>query len=311
MSAEVKESARPAEAPPASWGLRRGDDIDPTLVVIEPLGGGSRYEVLAAWDRQLFCRAAVKLLRPDRVDNERSLASFEREAMMVDGLRHPNLVRLLRWSPALPRPYIVLEHIGAPTLSDLLEEVGSVSVPEILLLAIRMLSALHYLHGRSLLHLDVKPSNITTGDPPRLLDLSIARFAPGPVKLRYAIGTAAYMAPEQCLRGHITPATDLFGLGATLYEALTGMRPFTEGDGEAEDREARYPQLVEDPVPPRDLVAALPPLLEEFVMACLDRDPRRRPQSAALSAVVLHRILEGFGHEVLLAWPKGLPVGGK
>lgn len=309
MSAEVKAPARPARAEPVSWGLRRGEEIDPTLVVIESLGGGSRYEVLAAWDRQLFCKAAVKVLRPDRLDSERSLASFEREAMMADGLRHPNLVRLLRWSPALPRPYIVLEHIGSPTLSDLLEDVGSISVPEILLLAIRMLSALHYLHSRSLLHLDVKPSNITTGDPPRLLDLSIARFAPGPVKLRYAIGTAPYMAPEQCLRGHITPATDLFGLGATLYEALSGMRPFTEGADDAEDREAKYPQLVEEPVPLRQLVAELPPLLEEFVMTCLDRDPRRRPRSAAEAAVILHGILEGFGHDELLAWPKGLPVG--
>lgn len=294
-----------------SWGLRRGDEIDPSLVVIEPLGGGSRYEVLAAWDRQLFCKAAVKVLRPDRVDSERSLASFEREAMMADGLRHPNLVRLLRWSPALPRPYIVLEHIGAPTLSDLLARVGNVSVPEILLLAIRMLSALHYLHSRSLLHLDVKPSNITTGDPPRLLDLSIARFAPGPLKLRNAIGTAAYMSPEQCLRGHAMPATDLFGLGVTLYEAVSGMRPFSEGEEDAEEREARYPQLVEEPAPLRQLVAELPPLLEEFVMACLDRDPARRPRSAVEAAVVLHRILEGFGHEELLAWPRGLRVGGR
>jgi eukaryotic-like serine/threonine-protein kinase len=311
MSAGVRESQRPAAAVPASWGLRRGHEIDPTLVVIEPLGGGSRYEVLAAWDRQLFCKAAVKVLRPDRVDSERSLASFEREAMMADGLRHPNLVRLLRWSPALPRPYIVLEHIGAPTLSDLLEDVGSISVPEILLLAIRMLSALHYLHGRSLLHLDVKPANITTGDPPRLLDLSIARFAPGPVKLRHAIGTPAYMAPEQCLRAHVTPATDVFGLGATLYESLTGMRPFGEGDPESDDPEARYPQLVEEPVPLRQLVATLPPLLEEFVMACLDPDPGERPRSAVDAAVVLHRVLEGFGHDQLLAWPKGLDVAGR
>jgi serine/threonine protein kinase len=292
----------------ASWGLRRGDDIDDTLVVIDDLRGGSRYEVFSAWDRSLFCKVAVKVLRPDRVDSERSLASFEREAQVSSGLAHPNLVRLLRWSPALPRPYLVLEFITAPTLGELLDREHRLSVPETVLLAIRMLSALHYLHSRSLLHLDVKPSNVTTGDPPRLLDLSIARFAPGPLRLRHSIGTPQYMAPEQCTHGHVTPATDVFGLGATLYEALTGMAPFRPGDDEAREREERYPQLVEDPHPVLDLMPECPRDLAGFVMACIERDPGLRPASAIDAAIALERILEGMGHGALLAWPKGLPV---
>ncbi len=306
MRAAVPERDTSIEA--ATWGLGRGAEIDESLAVLEPLGGGSRYEVFAAWDRALFCKAAVKVLRPDRLDNERSLASFEREAMMAEGLRHPNLVRLLRWSATPPRPYIVLEFISAPALGDLLDEVGSVNVPEILLLAIRMLSALHYLHERSLLHLDVKPSNVTTGDPPRLLDLSIAQFAPGPVRLRHAVGTPAYMAPEQCRCEHVTPATDVFGLGATLYEALTGMAPFPEGDPDAATPEERYPQLAQRPAPLGEIMPGLPPLLDEFVMSCLSPDPARRPRSAVDAAVILHRVLEGFGDKDLLAWPKGMRV---
>lgn len=294
----------------ASWRLARGDEIDPGLVVIDELGGGTRYEVFEAWDRDLFCTVAAKVLRPDRIDNERSLASFEREAMMAEGLRHPNLVRLLRWNAKPPRPYIVLEFISAPTVSDLLDDVGHISVPEIVLLAIRMLSALHYLHERSLLHLDVKPGNITTGDPPRLLDLSIARFAPGPLRLRQAIGTPAYMAPEQCRREHVTPATDIFGLGATLYESLTGMAPFPRGDAGAATPEERYPQLVERPEPLREVMPGLPSLLDDFVMSCLAPDPAHRPPSAVEAAVILHRVLEGFGRTDLLAWPKGLRVRG-
>ncbi|HET8568851.1 MAG TPA: serine/threonine-protein kinase [Candidatus Limnocylindria bacterium] len=304
MAANV--GARPARD--ATWGLARGHEIDPTLVVIEPLGGGSRYEVFEAWDRELFCKVAVKVLRADRIDSERSLASFEREAMMAEGLRHPNLVRLLRWSPALPRPYIVLELISAPMLSTVLEEEGAISVPEICLLAVRMLAALHYLHRRSLLHLDVKPSNVSTGEPPRLLDLSVARFAPGALKLRHPIGTPQYMAPEQCEHAHVTPATDIFGLGATLYEALTGMAPFRPGVDGAEAREDRYPQLVEEPVPLRELMPAVPAPLDAFVMSCLARDPARRPASAVDAATALHRILEGFGHRELLAWPRGVDI---
>ncbi|HEX9435892.1 MAG TPA: serine/threonine-protein kinase [Candidatus Limnocylindria bacterium] len=307
MRAEAEDPEETA-AGQASWGLRPGMDIDPSLVVLASLGGGSRYEVLAAWDRELFCKVAVKVLRPDRLDNERSLASFEREAMMAEGLRHPNLVRLLRWNARPPRPYIVLEFISAPTVSDLLDEVGSIGVPEILLLAIRMLSALHYLHERSLLHLDVKPGNITTGDPPRLLDLSIARFAVGPLLLRHAIGTPAYMAPEQCRHEHVMPATDIFGLGATLYEAITGMAPFPAGDENAATAEERYPQLTERPAPLAEIMPGVPALLNEFVMSCLAPDPTQRPASAIDAAVILHRVLEGFGESDLLAWPKGTRV---
>lgn len=301
------EAERPHEQL-ASWGLARGDEIDKSLVVIDALGGGSRYEVFSAWDRTLFCQVAVKVVRPDRLDEERSLDSFEREVHMAEGLRHPNLVRVLRWDKRLPRPYLVLELITAPTVADLLDEVGALNAPEIVLLAIRMLSALHYLHQRSLLHLDVKPGNVTTGDPPRLLDLSIARYAPGPMRLRHAIGTPVYMSPEQCRHEHVTPATDIFGLGCTLYEALSGMAPFREGDQNAAEREERYPQLVEDAPPLRDLVPAVPPRLDAFVMSCLAREPARRPRSAVDAAIELHRILEGFGKDELLAWPKRLEV---
>jgi len=303
----------PEARAPVSCELHRGDEIDRSLVVIDRLGGGSRYGVFSAWDRDLFCKVAVKVLRPYRIDSERSLASFEREATMSAPLAHPNLVRLLRWSAAMPRPYIVLEFITAPTLGDLLDSEERISVPETVLLAIRMLSALRYLHTRGLLHLDVRPSNVTTGDPPRLLDLSIARFAPGGVRLRHSIGAPQRMAPEQCSHGLATPATDVFGLGATLYESLTGMAPFRPGEDGAREPEARFPQLVEDPHPVRELLPACPAGLADLadlVMACLERDPVRRPPSASAidAAVALQRILERMGHDAPLAWPKGLRV---
>lgn len=292
----------------SSWNLRRGDEIDPTLVVIDDLGGGSRYEVFAAWDRLLFCKVAVKVVRPDRLDNERSLARIELEAAIAARLTHPNLVRFLRWNPAMPRPYMVFEHIGARTIADHLRKNGPVSVPETCLLGIRMLSALHYLHSVAVLHLDVKPGNVTTGDPPRLLDLSVARFAPGPVKLNEPVGTDAYMAPEQCQPGHVSALTDLWGLGATLYETVTGSAAFREGDRNAKDPKDRYPQLSERPIPLSELKPGIPRALDEVVMRCLEPDPRERPQSPVEAAVALEGVLEGFGHDELFAWPRGLDV---
>jgi serine/threonine protein kinase len=294
----------------SSWGLRRGDEIDPTLVVIDDLGGGSRYEVFRAWDRLLFCEVAVKVLRPGRLQDRHALQGFEREASIAKRLVHPNLVRFLRESLVLPRPYFVLEFIRAQTLEDHLNEHDDVSVPEICLLGIRMCSALAYMHDHSVLHLDVKPANLTMGDPPRLLDLSLARFAPGPLPLGGELGTSAYMAPEQCRIEPVTPQTDLWGLGATLYEGLTGMQPFSEGDEENTAVESKYPQVAEEPEPLRARYPELPPAIDRAILACLQREPARRPASAREVAMTLERALEDLRIDDLLAWPRGLRIEG-
>ena len=120
---------------------------------------------------------AAKVLRPHKVAEERSLLALRREADIGDRLAHPNLVRLLRWTDVPPRPHLVLELVSAPSVEDHLESVGPVRVPETCLLGIRMLAALRYMHAEGVLHLDVKPANVTMGDPPRLLDLSLVSAA--------------------------------------------------------------------------------------------------------------------------------------
>ena len=303
------EEAIPAGRPDTDprWDLKRGQDIDKTLSVIDSLGTGSRYEVYRAWDRVLFCDVAVKVIRPHRVTDERAIAGFEREVTVGLRLGHPNVVRVLRWSAAPPRPYLVMEYVTAPTLGDHLSQTGGVSVPEICLLGIRVASALHHMHANSVLHLDVKPDNVTMGDPPKLLDLSLARTVAGPMTLRHTVGTPPYMAPEQCVHGIATPQTDLFGLGATLYEGVSAMQPFPHGDDASEVREERYPQLTHD-APPLEEVENVPHALSLIVMSCLHRDPARRPRSAIDVAVALHGVLEGFALKELFAWPKGLRV---
>lgn len=309
MAEDIAELEIPQDRPDTDprWELRRGQEIDRTLSVIGPLGTGSRYETYRAWDRLLFCEVAVKVIRPHRVADERALAGFEREATIGSRLTHPNVVRVLRWSASPPRPYLVMEYVGAPTLGDHLDQTGAVSVPEICLLGIRMASALHHMHANSVLHLDVKPDNVTMGDPPKLLDLSLARTVSGPLKLRHTLGTAAYMAPEQCSYGMATPQTDLFGLGATLYEGASAMRPFPHGDAQSAVRTERYPQLELD-APPLAEVENVPAALSHIVMACLHRDPARRPRSAIDVAVALHGVLESFALDELFAWPKGTRV---
>jgi serine/threonine protein kinase len=281
---------------PETWNFNADDEIDANLVVIRRLGGGDRYEVFEAWDRGLSRSVAAKVLRPHKVIEERARAALTREAQIAGRLSHPNLIEFIRSSEALPRPHLVFELVPSTSVEDHLENVGPVRVPETCLLGIRMLAALQYMHDQYVLHLDVKPANVTMGAPPRLLDLSLAR--PGPtVRLDREVGTPAYMAPEQCRRETLTPATDLFGLGATLYEALTAMQPFSEGDGNGE-LETRYPQLVEEPLPLRELRPEVPRALDLVVMGCLAVDPRRRPQTAADCAAALIAVIEsiGLGH---------------
>jgi serine/threonine protein kinase len=304
--AEVEEPPARHDTDPR-WDLKRGQEIDRSLVVIDALGLGSRYEAYRAWDRTLFCEVAVKVIRPHRVEDDRAIEGFEREVAIGMRLGHPNLVRILRASPAPPRPYLVMEFASAPTLGDHLDRTGAVSVPEICLLGIRMASALHHLHTNHVLHLDLKPHNVTMGDPPKLLDLSLAHTFAGPMRLRHSLGTTAYMAPEQCDHGIASAQTDLFGLGATLYEGVSAVLPFPDGNEGSDARAERYPQMVVDAQPLSEF-ENVPTALSQIVMTCLQRDAARRPRSAIDVALALHGVLEGLGLNELYAWPKGLRV---
>ena len=138
----------------------------------------------------------------------------------------------------------MLEHLDGPTLDELLADGHTLALEQILPLGLHVASALHYLAGEGIVHLDVKPSNIVMGGPPRLIDLSVARTLAEAAALRAPIGTDAYMAPEQCEPdGRLGPPADVFGLAATLYTGLTGTRPFPP----CEDR---WPQLTASPTPP-------------------------------------------------------------
>src|SRR5437016_2116688 len=135
-------------------------------------------------------------------------------------------------------------------------------------------AALLHVHGRGYLHLDVKPENVVIVDGHAvLIDFSLARRR-GPRRPAYRVGTRSSMAPEQCLRLPLSPATDVFGLGCLLYRLLCGNRPFPSGcDDPGAAIEQRYPQLVHDPAPLSSIGLELPDALETVVLRCLQRNP--------------------------------------
>lgn len=270
---ELRETTR--------WALAEGDPIVQGLDAVKPLGGGKIFEAYLAWDGRRRALVVAKLVRPHVVGDQGALTALRREADALERLSHPVLPRLFDARLDGERPLIVLELLDGPRLSTVIRRF-QVVVEQVLPLALQLASALHYLSGEGWVHLDVKPSNVILSAPPRLVDLSIARPVEDARRLVSPAGTDRYMAPEQCdpaSFGQIGSATDIWGLGATLYEALARRRPFPDAPPGATGP-ARYPQLVTEPAP---LTSDAPPLLTALVMRCLSRDPADRPTPAELA----------------------------
>lgn len=272
-----------------SWNLNEGAPIAEGRTVLEPLGGGGRYEVFLVHDESLGAEAVAKVLRPDRVEDERAVNALRREATFFERLQHPVLVRGLGSVLEGPYPHLLLEYVDGENLRDVLEAEATLSVGEALDLAVDLLTAAEHLARHEVVHLDVKPSNIVMTDPPRLIDLGAARSLAELEVRQTPIGTAAYMAPEQCdpgstlglSLGAIGPPADVWGVGATLYHALTGNRPFSRPGPRGSDLVVRYRQLVEEPRPIPDYVPV--PVARE-VLRMLARDPAARPSAADAAA---------------------------
>lgn len=261
-----------------SWNLDQGAAIAEGRTVLEPLGGGRRYEVVLVWDERLAGEAVAKILRPDRVDDERAVRALHREAALLQRLAHPVLVRGLDAVLDGPYPHLLLEFVDGQNMRASLRESVTLPAEGVLPVAIDLLAALHYLAANETVHLDVKPSNIVMTEPVRLIDLGTAQPLEELAARRAPIGTASYMAPEQCdptsELGPIGPPADVWGAGATLYHALTGNRPFSPPGPSGSDPRTRYPQLVERPLPIPDYV---PEPLARLIIGMLAYDPGDRP----------------------------------
>jgi serine/threonine protein kinase len=278
-----------ADGGEARWGFAEGDEVVPGRTAIRLLGGGHRYEAYLGWDDRLLSLVVIKIVRPGLVEDARTLAGLESEVRMLERLSHPVIVRGFDAELGGPHPHVVLEHLEGPRLSTLVRKYGPLPAEQLVPLALQVCAAIHYLAGEGIVHLDVKPSNVIMGGPPRLVDLSVARTLEGCAELRSGVGTDAYMSPEQCepgRRGAVGPAADVWGLGATLFHAATGERPFRKGDPDSGVAEERWPQLVEPPGPPD----GLPPAIGDPIMACLAYDPSERPAPSEV-ADELERVL--------------------
>jgi serine/threonine protein kinase len=242
---------------------------------------GSDFETYDAWSEARYSRCVLKTIRADRrnADNRERL---RREGRLLTTLDHPHLVRGYELMTR-PRLAVAMETLTGVTLSRLFRD-RRLPPRDVAHLGGQLSSALRFLHDHAVLHLDVKPGNITVdAGRARLFDLSLAQ-APG--RVAAGLGTADYLAPEQGAGGQVGEAADVWGLGLTLYVAATGANPFHV------DAPAEYPQLTMR-APQAGTVRRMPRKLALLLDACLEPEPSARPTMAEIAEVCAE--LCGYG----------------
>ncbi|MBI2569894.1 MAG: serine/threonine protein kinase [Candidatus Schekmanbacteria bacterium] len=245
------------------------------LALLGKGGGGAVFRVRNV---RLHRDEALKILTSDHEPD--SAERFEREATIAAALDHPNIVKIYDFGRDAGLLWYVMQLIEGPTLGGVLRVAGRLDPLTVCQLAIPILGALQYSHDRGVIHRDIKPANVIL-DPsgrPHLADFGVARSTESTVKTQtgFMMGTPAYVAPEQAIGGAIDGRADLYALGVTLFEALTGARPFQSQSV----LEMVMKRLVEPAPRIEEMRPDLEPELADLVMRSLARAPEQRHESA-------------------------------
>lgn len=241
------------------------------------LGRGGMAVVYLAHDEQLHRLVAVKVLAEHLAGDDNLRARFLQESRLAGRLSHPNVVQVFDAGETDGSPYIVMEYVSGDTLAHR----GKLAHAQVVPLALQACAGLQHAHNAGLVHRDVKPANLLVrgDDILKIADFGIARATEQTRLTQHGtvLGTAAYLSPEQAAGEEVTAATDIYSLGAVVYELLTGRPPY-EFESLA-DLSAQQTAGVITPL--RDLEPSVPEPVEAAVMHALARDPRFRPGSAS------------------------------
>ena len=258
--------------------------------VLEKIGSGAMGDVFRARDERLGRDVALKLIRPASSDNPDHLRRFELEARAVAALNHPNIVAIYDVGFNERSPYIVCELLEGKTLRNRLGE-GALPLRVAVDYSLQIVQGLIAAHDRRIIHRDLKPENlfVTVDGRVKILDFGVAKLQATPedsdrpvedlttvTRSGAVIGTVAYMSPEQLRGKGVDHRSDIFSVGAILYEMLTGRRAF-RGETEVDTITA---VLREDPPESNLEDAGIPVTFQQVIRHCLEKDPENRFQSA-------------------------------
>jgi serine/threonine-protein kinase len=272
--------------------------------LIRELGRGGMGVVYETRQRSLNRTVALKMVLRGELASDADRKRFRAEAEATARLVHPNIVQVYDVDDIAGQPYFAMQYVPGPTLARRLAE-GPMPPREAARLVAAVARAVDHAHQNGVLHRDLKPANIllAADGNPKITDFGLAKLIDAAGSLTQTgaiIGTPSYMAPEQArAEKQLTPAADVYALGAILYECLTGRPPFQA----ATAFDTLLLVMEQDPVPPRLLNPGVPRDLETVCLKCLEKTPARRyPTAAALGAD-----LEAFGSgESISARPSGL-----
>jgi serine/threonine protein kinase len=256
------------------------------------LGRGGMGVVYKAWQKSLERPVAMKLLLSEHTRNPQLLARFLAEARAAASLTHPNIVSVYQVGECIAGPYFVMEFIDGPSLESLLQR--TVPIPWSVALLITVAEAVQHAHEKGIIHRDLKPANIMLhgSKRPVVMDFGIAKVLNKGAKMTQPgalIGTPAFMPPEQAGEqpDMIGPHSDVYSLGAILYNLLAGKPPFDEL---TPMRTVFRVMSAEPPEPVRLFRPEVPSRLEAVCMKCLEKDPAHRYASAQALADDLKRL---------------------
>jgi WD40 repeat protein/tRNA A-37 threonylcarbamoyl transferase component Bud32 len=258
------------------------------------LGRGGMGVVYRARNLKLNRAAAIKMILAGTYQDSTARMRFLMEAEAVAQLDHPNIIQVHEFGTHDDLPYFALEYVGGGTLTDKLEREGKLAPTAAAELVAKLAEGIAAAHARGIVHRDLKPANIllTESGEPKVADFGLARIGASELTGTGAVmGTPSYMSPEQAAgrTREVGTASDVYGLGAILYELLTGRPPFRSDSvmGTIQQVMTRQPDR------PRSIGAAIPRDLETICLKCLEKEPKKRYPTADALAADLRAFLEG------------------
>ncbi len=273
--------------------------------LIERLGHGGMGVVYRAWQASLERMIALKVLPRELESDEHAVRRFRQEGTLAARLKHNNIVAVYDAHVKFPPYYIAMEFLEGQSLSQILLDRGRLEPQAATMIMMQVLAALEYAHSHNIIHRDIKPANIMIDafGKATVTDFGLARVA-DQTHLTAAgavFGSPDYMSPEQAKGLRVDHRTDIYSAGIVLYKMLTGREPFINPDPLV----VMYQVINDPPCPPRSLRQSIPLALEVTVLKALEKDPRKRFQSAREMMQALQVAMSGASAGEKAALPKG------